>query len=498
MPDTFFDGHASLSALSVVDVAPVDRVSSGRSRLLRCSLARAGVMIADLLAVQIALAIGLFLRVTVADTFPIAISSRHYIEVAVSLLAVPVALQALGLYGLSAISPIRRFTQRIQATLAVFALMIAWDRIVLDGAWSRGLLLAALPVALVLPQILSATAQRLFIQLGWWGIPAIIVGAGTCGRQIARTLTTRPEFGLTPIAFFDDDPAKRFAAINGVRIVGEVSEAGRWTAAARVAVVCLPSADAHRQAQVATSLGFPQVLIVPDFVDLQTLWLQPTDLGGLVGLVIRNNLLLRRNRAIKRILDVMIAVPALILVTPFLLFFAAWIRMTSSGTPFFGHIRPGRYGEPVRVWKLRTMYQDASARLAVHVANDPAAAEEWERFFKLRHDPRVLPWVGTLLRKSSLDELPQLWNVVRGDMSLVGPRPFPQYHLDRFSPGFQALRMSVLPGITGLWQVTSRSDGDVLVQEAEDTYYIRNWSIWMDLYIVAVTPLAVLSARGAR
>jgi lipopolysaccharide/colanic/teichoic acid biosynthesis glycosyltransferase len=144
------------------------------------------------------------------------------------------------------------------------------------------------------------------------------------------------------------------------------------------------------------------------------------------------------------------------------------------------------------------MYTDAEERLERHLAEDSRALAEWNLRYKLHRDPRIIPVVGTLLRRTSIDELPQLWNVLIGDMSMVGPRPFPEYHLERFSPEFRDLRARVRPGLTGLWQVMVRSAGDIEDQQAFDTYYIRNWSVWMDAYILGRTAAAVITGRGAQ
>jgi lipopolysaccharide/colanic/teichoic acid biosynthesis glycosyltransferase len=200
---------------------------------------------------------------------------------------------------------------------------------------------------------------------------------------------------------------------------------------------------------------------------------------------------------IKRTLDLAAASCGLLVCAPLLGVCALWIRRTSPGNPFYTQEREGRDGTTLRILKLRTMFPNADEMLASHLAGDAEAREEWERFCKLKHDPRILPGVGHFLRKTSLDELPQLWNVLRGEMSLVGPRPFPAYHNARFDPEFLQVRTQVRPGLTGLWQVSARSDGDLVVQQSLDGYYIRNWSLWLDIYILARTVRAVLAPRGS-
>ena len=132
-----------------------------------------------------------------------------------------------------------------------------------------------------------------------------------------------------------------------------------------------------------------------------------------------------------------------------------------------------------------------------YLAANPAARFEYERTLKLRHDPRIIPRIGHLLRRSSIDELPQLWNIVRGDMSLVGPRIMPTREIELYSPAGQTLRRNVPPGLTGLWQVTARSNSDLKVREVADSFYVSNWSVWLDAWILLRTVRAVLAGSGA-
>jgi len=159
--------------------------------------------------------------------------------------------------------------------------------------------------------------------------------------------------------------------------------------------------------------------------------------------------------------------------------------------------REGLRGRRIRVWKIRTMVPNAEAVLDRYLAENEDATAEWASHMKLRNDPRVVPGVGRLLRRLSIDEFPQLWNVLKGEMSLVGPRPFPHYHLEQFPEDFRNLRRQVIPGMTGLWQITCRSEGDLREQEQTDSYYIRNWSLWLDLWVLLRTAGVVLNGRGA-
>ena len=211
-----------------------------------------------------------------------------------------------------------------------------------------------------------------------------------------------------------------------------------------------------------------------------------------------HKLLLTRSRLWKRVLDVALASVALLLTSPAMLVAAIVIVLRDPGPWRYVQIREGRGGRPFKILKLRTMYEDADVRLHTHLTADPEAHGEWHQDFKLSRDPRVIPGLGMFLRRWSLDECPQFWNVVKGDMSLVGPRALPEYHLIALNPAFRTLRQRVRPGVTGLWQVTARGTGSVETLEALDSHYIHNWSIWMDLSILARTIAVVVTGHGAR
>jgi Undecaprenyl-phosphate galactose phosphotransferase WbaP len=197
----------------------------------------------------------------------------------------------------------------------------------------------------------------------------------------------------------------------------------------------------------------------------------------------------------KRSLDIIGAGIGLVLLSPFFLIVALLVR-ADGGPAFFAHQRVGRGGKLFGCLKFRSMVVDSQTRLEALLASDAAARAEWEATRKLKNDPRITR-IGRLLRSTSLDELPQLINVLRGDMSLVGPRPVLEAELDRYYGASAAHYMAVRPGITGLWQVSGRSETSYESRVALDVSYVSRPSLLADLSILLRTPIAVLSRRGA-
>jgi len=452
---------------------------------------------ADVIAIEIAFLIGLSLRRLLTPWFPNAVGPDQYLGVAAGILLLPIINYQLGLYPGYLLGPVERLRRRMLATLGVFGGLVAWDNLVARGVFSRGVLLATLLFVLVLPPLAEAAARAALIRRGRWGVPVVMLGAGDSGRTLARTLACEPQLGLKPIAFLDNRPVVWNTVVEGIPVIGPLGLASDLERRAEVAIVSLADLDQRDIGGLLQELSFPRLLVVPDLAGLASLWVTARDLGGSLGFEIKKNLLLRRNHVLKLLMDLAIAGPLFLATLPIIVLAAAWIKLSSRGPVFYRHVREGMDGRRIPVWKLRTMCLDSDRLLQERLEKYPEDREQWRRYFKLRHDPRVLPVIGPLLRRTSLDELPQLWNVLRGDMSLVGPRPLPDYHLQQFPSEFRTLRTRVLPGLTGLWQVSARSDGDVSVQEALDTYYIRNWSPWLDLYILARTVTAVLLGRGA-
>ena len=406
-----------------------------------------------------------------------------------------------GLYpgiGMTAVEVVRSISRKI--TL-IYLLLIA-SMFLMKSWWasSRGGFVLSWLFSLALVPLARCLSGHFLSKCSWWGVPVLILGAGGTARKVIRNLRRNRVLGYRPVVCLDDDPGRR-GSCEGVPVEGNLFDVQYFADAhqIRYAMVAMPALPreklvAHLQ---RWSRIFPNILIIPDLFGVASLWIEPRDLGGVLGLEVRQNLLVPMNQWIKRTLDLLVAAVGLVLCAPLLGIAALWIKRVSPGRAFYRQERQGLNGKSIRVWKLRTMYQDAERMLLRVLDANPGVRNEWDRFCKLKDDPRVLPGIGRFLRRTSLDELPQLWNIFKGDMSLVGPRPFPRYHNDRFAQEFRSLRMQVMPGLTGLWQVSERTAADLDVQASLDSYYIRNWSLWLDLYILARTVRTVLAREGA-
>jgi Undecaprenyl-phosphate galactose phosphotransferase WbaP len=408
------------------------------------------------------------------------------------------ALLSVGLYTGCGPSPYERFRLRTIGTAG----FVAIDLLIGDPVGNPSLLLIAGLTALhllIFSHYIGDIIRLLLIHLDLWGASTALVGCGNNSRELAHLLMCDPTLGLTPVGFIgtpnDGAPSK---ATLPLPLLGVTTESGNIQS--RIEVAIFSSADELSACTFKCPpwMSSCRFLLVRDARDIQSLWLRTRMLGGAIGIEMRRNLSLRRNQVLKRFIDIFLAVPIALFASPIIALLALAIKLVDPGPAFYIQLRLGRNGTPLRTLKLRTMYADAELRLEDTLNRNPQARAEWQRFFKLTEDPRVLPIIGSFMRRSSFDELPQLWNVIQGDMSLVGPRPFPSYHMNHFDDEFRAVRLSVPPGITGMWQVSSRSNGDLQMQRAQDLFYIRNWSIWLDIYIMLQTVPAVLGAKGAK
>lgn len=409
----------------------------------------------------------------------------------------PLAYASVGLYpgfGLGPVQTLKRLSLRTTFTFLLLAATSFALRI--PHHYARTWFVIALGLSLVMVPLTRWLINVACRHRRWWREPAIVYGIGPSLDRTLRTLDRSIWAGYRPDVVVRRSEPRDVSVDEPLRAVLDDARAR----GVRVALVT-ETAGMDATAVVHTlERWFRHVVLLRGSYSDHELAVEEAEVrnvGGMLGIEFPNQLSRLRNRSLKRLMDIVLGSLLVIATTPVIVAAMLAIRLTSRGSPIFRQEREGREGAPIQVLKLRTMYADAAERLDHHLGNDPDAAQEWQRRFKLKDDPRILPVIGALLRRWSLDELPQLWQVVRGEMSLVGPRPFPSYHLDAFDADFLALRRRVRPGLTGLWQVMVRSQGSLAEQEFFDTYYIRNWSLWMDIYVLAKTLTAVVSGRGA-
>jgi exopolysaccharide biosynthesis polyprenyl glycosylphosphotransferase len=309
-----------------------------------------------------------------------------------------------------------------------------------------------------------------------------------------QNVVAQPELGFQIVGFVDEE---RTEDIGRFQALGRPEDIPRLVDQLGVdeVIIALPAADHQRISQLLLSCAERHVgfRIVPDFYELSLNQVDIVDVNGIPLIGLRYVHMSRANILIKRLIDVAAAGITLLLIWPLLLAIALLIKVESPGPVLVKQTRIGRGGRPFNFPKFRSMYQDADARLAQVLHLDEARSAG--RIFKVKNDPRRTR-VGRWLRKFSFDELPQLWSVLKGDMSLVGPRPPFPHEVEKYED-WHRRRLDALPGITGLWQVSGRSNLTFDEMALLDIWYIENWSLGLDVKILLRTVPAVALGTGA-
>ena len=484
-------------------------------------------MLADLFMLEAIMALALFLR----SLFGGEIALELYLYIFAGLLLMLPLYALFDLYPpvlVYAVEAVRRLSQ---ATTCLFLLIFAMTFFFKTGGdYSRLALCLAWLLSILIMPVWRGMVKRHFSRYSWWGNGLILCGSRKWLNKAVAHLCYNRSVGLKPcgVVFLEGDspalapagqepetamPVGGPSETAGQFVVSLLGNAGR--------TVSLPVLSLENMPDYARSFNSPYALInlenMPDkdnthlaelsshfkktffafpFLTYLNCWTNLTDMGGQFVLETRQKLLDVRRQYIKRTIDLFLTLCGAAVFIPITLIIAFLIKWEDGGPVFFAHTRIGKGGRKIKVFKFRTMVPDAEALLREKLAADPELAREWQANHKLKNDPRITK-TGKWLRKSSLDELPQVWNVLKGELSFVGPRPIVEAEIEKYGPAGFELYKRVLPGLTGYWQISGRSSTTYEQRVSFDSYYIRNWSIWQDIYIIACTPRALLRTHDA-
>jgi Undecaprenyl-phosphate galactose phosphotransferase WbaP len=420
-----------------------------------------------------------------------------------SSVAVWVVLRALlGLYpgyGLDSAERLRRHTYSVFGTLAVVAVFAVGFRG--GDLHSRMLLVAAVTF---LGLLFLAPVVQHFMKLGMkrarlWGKPVLILSHKDTGVSFRELLKQEWGLGYSPVALLDHHvvPAGNpYQEVSYEEALTEAAYLGRELGVDTL-IFATPYTRRERLASMVNVAceSFRNILVVPNLNGVTNSAVVARDLAGTFAVELKHNLLDPWPQRFKRTLDLLGAVIGAVVISPVLFAITVLIKLDSSGPAFYGHQRVGAADKHFLCWKFRTMHVNAERLLDEYLQDSPVLRAQWEQNQKLRDDPRVTR-VGRFLRRTSLDELPQLWNVLRGEMSLTGPRPIVDAEIPKYGKDYE-LYKRIRPGMSGLWQVSGRSDISYEKRVAMDSYYVRSWSVWLDFVILARTVTIVLFGRGA-
>lgn len=377
-------------------------------------------------------------------------------------------------------------------------ILIGFTFFVHEISFSRFVIFAA---GLVVFAMICLWRTLLWLLVGWahklgHGINhTLIYGAGEAGQMLVGQIRELGELGYRLEGFIDDDPTKQEQEIQGLPVLGTGRDLTRVVRENKIEeiIIAFPSADRQKIYEVIELLKNTgvNVKIMPDLYDIVTSQVTTDKIGNIPLLAVEEDPLRGWPASIKRFIDLTGSALGLIILSPLFLLTAVAIKLTSPGPVFYKQLRLGREEKPFTVYKFRSMRVGAEKEKTDLLEQNEARGP----IFKMKDDPRLTP-IGKFLRRASIDELPQLFNVFRGEMSLVGPRP-PLPREVALYEDWQKKRLAVTPGITGLWQIRGRSllPFDEMIKL--DVYYQENWSLWLDFKILLKTIWVVLTGRGA-
>jgi Undecaprenyl-phosphate galactose phosphotransferase WbaP len=323
----------------------------------------------------------------------------------------------------------------------------------------------------------------------------VILADSDKGNDITTHLLDHRKAGFRPVALLTSGGIQE--GESGI-IRGDLELASELATnhGLKTAILVFPSSSSSELNEIVDQYctDFRRLLVIPSFLSGIHIWVTSIDIGGNLGLEIMQNLLSPTSQIIKRVFDIVGSILLVMILLPLFVVISIAILVNSPGPILYFQDRIGRRGKRFKMAKFRTMVHGAESELDMLLEKDESLREEWFTYQKLAEDPRITR-VGRWLRRWSLDELPQVLNVIRGEMSLVGPRPMMANQVDDYGSVFY-LYTRVWPGMTGLWQISGRNLATFRERARFDSHYVRNWSIWLDFYILAKTPTAILRGEG--
>jgi undecaprenyl-phosphate galactose phosphotransferase len=365
---------------------------------------------------------------------------------------------------------------------------------------SRTVIVLAWFLSLFLFPLFRYFTKTLMVKFNLWNKKLIILGVMQTSLLALESIKKNKTAGYEIIGFLDDDPKKIGKNYGGAFVLGPISELENIAKihGSKDIMVSIPHLPREKLKKLLLRCeGICESLwLIPRTGDFVTEGVEINVLGEVIALNIKRNLTKPWNIITKSLFDMITTIFLLLILMPLLCVIALAIKLDSKGPLFYVQKRVGKRKKQFRLYKFRSMYVDGDKYLAEYINKNPEAKQEWEEYKKLKkYDPRVTR-VGRIIRKYSLDELPQLYNIIRKEMSLVGPRPYLEEELEG-KDVFKNTISRVKPGITGLWQISGRSELPFEKRISIDEYYVRNWSIWLDIIILLKTVRIFFSGKGA-